>query len=217
MKSVRRSSFLLAISLTALAGYIDALGFLHIGGYFVSFMSGNSTRLAVHLMQGNYSAIFFLVEIIGSFVVGAMLGILIGHAAGHRQRSAILAGVSAMLLLASLASEFNWPNVAVFCMTLAMGAVNAVFQKDGKVVVAVTYMTGTLVQVGQKIAFALLGGDRYGWLPPLILWIGLVTGGFAGAFSYSRLGLHGVWLATLFSFCMVAVNYRHRYGEGDYL
>ena len=39
----------LAACLAALAGYVDAIGFLKLGGLFVSFMSGNSTRLAVGL------------------------------------------------------------------------------------------------------------------------------------------------------------------------
>jgi len=38
---------LVATSLAALAGYVDAIGFLGRGSFFVSFMSGNSTRLAV--------------------------------------------------------------------------------------------------------------------------------------------------------------------------
>nr|WP_295670961.1 DUF1275 family protein [Sphingomonas sp.] len=39
-----------------MAGYVDAVGFLATGGYFVSFMSGNSTRLAVGIAQGAASA-----------------------------------------------------------------------------------------------------------------------------------------------------------------
>ncbi len=38
-----------AIALAALAGYVDAVGYLSAGGYFVSFMSGNTTRLGVAL------------------------------------------------------------------------------------------------------------------------------------------------------------------------
>jgi uncharacterized membrane protein YoaK (UPF0700 family) len=33
--------------LAALAGIVDAIGYLHLGGLFVSYMSGNSTQLAV--------------------------------------------------------------------------------------------------------------------------------------------------------------------------
>ena len=47
-----RTSQGIAVGLALLAGYIDALGFLSLGGYFVSFMSGNSTRSAVDLVQG---------------------------------------------------------------------------------------------------------------------------------------------------------------------
>jgi len=44
----------LACALSALAGYVDAIGFLHLGGLFVSFMSGNSTRLGVSLADGQW-------------------------------------------------------------------------------------------------------------------------------------------------------------------
>src|SRR5215472_19023315 len=43
----------LAAMLAALAGMVDAIGYLHLKGLFVSFMSGNSTQLAVSLGQGN--------------------------------------------------------------------------------------------------------------------------------------------------------------------
>ena len=38
-----------AVALAALAGCVDAIGFLSADGYFVSFMSGNTTRLGVAL------------------------------------------------------------------------------------------------------------------------------------------------------------------------
>ena len=52
MRGYDASRHMLAIALAAQAGFIDALGFLKLGGLFVSFMSGNSTRLGVGLATG---------------------------------------------------------------------------------------------------------------------------------------------------------------------
>ena len=49
-----------AIGLSALAGYVDAIAFIASGGYFVSFMSGNSTRLGVAIAGGEIIGIVSL-------------------------------------------------------------------------------------------------------------------------------------------------------------
>ena len=46
-KSELRRGLLLAVLLAALAGIVDAIGFIRLGHLFVSFMSGNSTQFAV--------------------------------------------------------------------------------------------------------------------------------------------------------------------------
>ena len=56
MRALAPSHQALALSLAVLAGYVDSLGFLQLGGVFVSFMSGNSTRLAVSLAEGRWQA-----------------------------------------------------------------------------------------------------------------------------------------------------------------
>jgi uncharacterized membrane protein YoaK (UPF0700 family) len=42
-----------------------------------------------------------------------------------------------------------------------MSPIPIVFQRNGDVGVGLTYMTGTLVKTGQRIAAALTGGDRW--------------------------------------------------------
>lgn len=46
-----RGNVVMACVLSSLAGYIDGIGFIHLGGLFVSFTSGNSTRLGVMLAE----------------------------------------------------------------------------------------------------------------------------------------------------------------------
>ena len=38
---------LIGLCLTAVAGWVDAIGFLRLGGLYTSFMSGNTTHLGV--------------------------------------------------------------------------------------------------------------------------------------------------------------------------
>ncbi len=49
-----RTEITLAAGLSAVAGFVDAVGFIHLGGYFVSFMSGNSTRAGALLADGSW-------------------------------------------------------------------------------------------------------------------------------------------------------------------
>src|ERR1700719_3709630 len=72
-----RRNIALACALSALAGYVDSIGFLHLGGLFVSFMSGNSTRLGVYLAEGNWSNAVEATGLIVLFVIGAACGSLI--------------------------------------------------------------------------------------------------------------------------------------------
>src|SRR5258708_33979639 len=67
----------LACALSALAGYVDGIGFLHLGGLFVSFMSGNSTRMGVSLAEGQWLSAAQAVGLIALFGTGAPAGSLI--------------------------------------------------------------------------------------------------------------------------------------------
>ena len=60
--------------LAALAGIVDAIGYLHLGGLFVSYMSGNSTQLAVAIGQGSHNEAGSIAELIAIFVLGAAAG-----------------------------------------------------------------------------------------------------------------------------------------------
>jgi uncharacterized membrane protein YoaK (UPF0700 family) len=190
-----RRLWLLAASLSALAGYVDAIGFLKLGGFFVSFMSGNSTRLGVGL-AGWTPAALTAGALVLAFVAGVMAGTVVAHAAGMNRRVAVLALVSGLLLTAAGLGGMGLGTAAIAAMALAMGAENAVFERNGEVSIGLTYMTGTLVKFGQRLAGVFLGGQRYAWAPYLLLWLGLVAGGIGGALAYPHLGLGALWIAA---------------------
>src|ERR1700748_3070155 len=73
----QRRNLVLACALSALAGYVDGIGFLHLGGLFVSFMSGNSTRLGVALAEAHWPNVLQAIGLISLFVAGAASGSLI--------------------------------------------------------------------------------------------------------------------------------------------
>jgi len=196
MKDYRRREVALAVGLSAVAGYVDAIGFLKLGGFFVSFMSGNSTRLGVGLATGQWATVRTALALVGLFVGGVVLGAVVARRVGEGRRSVVLALEAALLAAGAglFAAEFDVAGVAA--LVLAMGAENAVFQRNGDVGVGLTYMTGALVKVGQRIATALTGGDRWAWGPYALLWIGLTIGGALGATAYLRLGVVAIWVAA---------------------
>lgn len=182
--------------LAALAGYVDSLGFLHLGGVFVSFMSGNSTRLAVSLAEGRWQAAGAVAGVLALFVLGAMLGSLVAGGEGARSRSRVLAVEAFLLGGAAVAAGAGIAPVAIGLMVMAMAVENSVFLRDGEVGVSLTYMTGTLVKTGHALAAAVRGGDPWAFRPYMVLWAGLVGGALLGAVVYGRLGLDALWPAA---------------------
>lgn len=195
MRSYPPSLQFLAISLAFLAGFVDAIAFLQLGGFFVSFMSGNSTRLGIGLMSDGAAA-QVAIGLIAAFVIGVIAGSLIGRRAKARQRAAVLALVTLLLVASGCAQSMHLVPIGVWLLAAAMGAENAAFERNGQATFGVTYMTGALVKVGQGLASAFAGGDRWGWTAYALLWLGLVAGVALGARVYGAVGPLAVWIAA---------------------
>ncbi len=187
----RNRDIAIAVAAATLAGYVDAIGFLSLGGFFVSFMSGNSTRLAVGVAGLSPEALI-VARLILSFVAGVVLGSLIGAAAKRWRRPAVLVLVAGLLASAAIVA-MGAPDLAMLLVAAAMGAENTTFERDGEVSIGLTYMTGALVKLGQRLAGAIMGGPKLAWAPYLMLWLGLVGGAVAGALAWPVFGLAGLW------------------------
>src|SRR3977135_1619952 len=164
-----RRNIPLACALSALAGYVDGIGFLHLGGLFVSFMSGNSTRMGVSLAEGQWLHAATSLGLIALFVIGAAAGSLLVLGRGANRQPWVLLAEALLLAAPALGYSIGRPNAAVAAMVLAMGLENAVFQIEGGAGLGLTYVTGALVKVGQLAAEELRGGARWGWGAQLLV------------------------------------------------
>ena len=177
--------FGLALVLAALAGWVDAAGLRESGGAFLSFMSGNTTDLAVSVAHQNWQQSGLIATIIGLFVLGVAAGEIIEPWGGRRGQSLVLC-IEALLLGGGAALHDparHIPNaIALLPLVFAMGLQNATMHRAGGINVGLTYVTGTLVQIGRNLAAAAQGrSDIQRLVQYLALWFSLATGAIAGS------------------------------------
>lgn len=196
MKQLPEPQLRLAIALAALAGMIDVVAFLALGGFFASFMSGNSTRLAIGI-GGNLSDAMLAASLILAFVGGVIGASLLARSAGPQRTVRLLALVAALVLLcAAIAKPYQATQLLL--LAAAMGAMNCIYERDGEVSVGLTYMTGTLVRLGQGFARWLMReGGVDDWARHGLLWAGFLGGGMIGVGLYWRIGLATLFVAGL--------------------
>lgn len=179
-----------AVLLAAIAGWIDAVGYLHFAHLFVSFMSGNSTVLAVALSDLDWLAALAPFAAILCFVFGSFAGTLMTAASGE-WRLALVLVVEALLLVGALAlgaAQDGFP-FGMIPLAVAMGLQNAAMQRVGSVSVSLTYVTGALVKLGQSLADLVLGRQGHGaWSVHALMWLGLTAGATGGAAAYLAFG-----------------------------
>lgn len=180
--------------LSAVAGWVDAVAFLVLGGYFVSFMSGNTTRGAVNVVDGG--TWWIAGAIIGAFVLGVFASTLVQRLVGSRQRTVALMLASVMLLAASLGGPVGGPLLGGFLLAAGTGAINTVFARNGESTFGVTYMTGALVKAAQGAARAALGDHSTAWLRYLALWAAIAAGAIGGALAFGLVAFAALWPAT---------------------
>lgn len=190
-------SVFLAISLAAVAGYVDSVGFMSLGKVFVSFMSGNTTRLGIAMVHGDFWMMANLFGGIVLFVIGVSLGTYVARQSAHQRKSKVLGLVTGLLLVAAVFATAHLSHPAVACLLVAMGAENAVFQRRGEVTVGLTYVTGALVRLGQNITAALLGQSKAAWGPYALLWLGLLSGSALGTAVHTCWSTLSLWPAVL--------------------
>lgn len=198
--------FGLALLLAGLAGWVDAIGLAGSGSVFISFMSGNTTGLAVSLAGREWSEAGFIGLVLGLFVAGVAAGEAVESRSGRQGPSIVLALVATFL---ALGAALIWCGIAeqraLYSLVFAMGLQNATMHRAGGVSIGLTYVTGTLVQIGRGLA----GGGTPG--KHIALWLSLLTGAALATLTRSLTVVGALSVAAAVAAALAAVSaLRHR-------
>jgi len=185
----------LGLLLTAAAGMIDVVGFIELGGFYTSFMSGNTTQLGAGLADFG-EALALPAGLIVMFVVGSFLGSLVNGRTDRRRAMGVLAlvlfGLAVTLSLNALGFS---AAQAMLALATAAGAQNAIMVQRGGVRLGTTFVTGTLFAVGQDLARTVRGeAPPLRWLQHLLVWVALLVGALVGGLAY---GAWQIWALAL--------------------
>jgi len=207
-------AFAFATFATLIAGFVDAVGYAHLGGLFLSFMSGNTTRLGIALGQQHWAMAGQAVTVIASFVFGAFLGTLLSMRAGSWKLVLILAVEVALFALATGLVLLDAGFAALLPVAVAMGLQNSVHQVIGGADIGKSFVTGALFGMGQALAKCLTRTAKHTeWLAYAASWGSFVVGALIGALALGHFGLTntmGAACALLLVLAIIALFAHHR-------
>ncbi|RYE75513.1 MAG: DUF1275 domain-containing protein, partial [Hyphomicrobiales bacterium] len=72
----------LGLLLTACAGFVDAVGFIELGGFYTSFMSGNTTQLGIGII--GHQVVVLPLGLVVMFFLGSFAGSLLALRSASR-------------------------------------------------------------------------------------------------------------------------------------
>lgn len=174
--------------LAAVAGLVGAAAFTHSAGYFVTFMTGNSERAVLGYFRGDTWLSVTAGLIILAFVGGVVIASLCRRHLWEVDTPHGPTVLTALFLVVAAAVDitvdgWNTPDVSfvpVIFVALGVGALNTSFVKGGEVSIPLSYVTGTLVKLGQGIERHISGGQLQDWFGYFMLWLSFVSGAVIG-------------------------------------
>ena len=177
----------LSYVLAALAGVLGATAFTHSAGYFVTFMTGNAQRAVLGYFRDDVVLSISAGLLIVAFVLGVVVASVcrryfwVAHPHGPTVLTTVslfAATVVDILDLGWNQNELDFPPI--FLLAFGIGALNTSFVKDGETSVPLSYVTGTLVKMGQGIERHIAGGHLSDWLGYFLLFASFILGATAG-------------------------------------
>ncbi|BBX12920.1 DUF1275 family protein [Mycobacterium novum] len=203
--------------LAGLAGVLAATAYTHSEGYFVTFMTGNAGRAVLGVFDGNEWLSISAAALLFSFLGGVLTASVFRRRVWPSQPHGALLLTAVALLAATL---LDWtvaggpslplPLLPILLVAYGVGALNTTFVRDGEVSIPLSYVTGTVVKLGQGIERHFNGGSIADWLGHFMLLAGYTSGAAVG--GCISLAAGGTWmLGIATAVCVLAMWYTHRY------
>jgi len=205
--------------LAALAGVIGAISFTHSAGYFVVFMTGNAQRAVLGYFTGEVwfavSAALLMVAFVAGVVVASACRrrFWVDHPHGPTVLTTLTLAIATLVdLIDEGWEEASLDFAPIVLLSFATGALNTSFVKNGEVSVPLSYVTGTMVKMGQGIERHMAGaGKAADWLGYFLLLASFIVGAALGGLI--SVLVNGTWMlvmATVVCALTTAYTYFHQ-------
>ncbi len=180
----RKRTLIVAFAFSLISGFVDVLGFLVLGGFFLSFMSGNSTKLGWYLARLDFPTALEYLVVIASFIFGAFLGDLIATKIKKDVIFIVLFSELFLFIVALLLSYLNLRWTYILPFTIAMGLQNTAQVSVNNTVIGKSFVSGMLYTLGVSLSRLVQGKGN--WKDPslvVISWLCFISGSIIGTFS----------------------------------
>lgn len=179
------------VGLSFIAGYINAIGFLH--NHAVTHMTGLVSQVAIGIEQGEFGRALQLGAVIFAFFSGSVLsGLVIQQSSlqlGRRYGATLI--IESFLLFCAVPFLNRNMDIGYYLAAMACGLQNAMATTYSGAIIRTTHLTGFINDFGIAIGHLLRGWpiDTLRFKLYGAVLFGFLTG-----------GIFGVWLSTYFGF-----------------
>jgi len=191
-----RACYGLRFATTALAGFVDALGFLAFGGLFLASPDANSIVAAVALANGGRVALHAGGAVL-ALLAGVVLTSLMTVGSARFRRSIILLTTGLLLICGFFLLYSGMTYGAILLAAAAMGAAHCVFEPDEVPLRDALLPSIQTVRLGEALAAGKLRETRR----PLAFWLAFAVGGMLGVGALFLTGRWAFALAAGFALC----------------
>ncbi len=181
----------MALLLSGITGYVDAVAYDRFLGVFPANQSGNAVFLGTSIGGTTNSTGWQSGTSIAAFALGVIVGELLRQWTPVRRTGAILLGFEVVLLAAvvAIAGPIEGTQliggaegyVLIVLTSMAMGVQTTVIRHVAGTTVSSTYVTGAVDRVGGAVSRVLSGASRLRDERPVTVLLGIVAAYVAGA------------------------------------